>query len=276
MNANCKGHTLIELLIAMSLSMLIIAALVPVNMLSHRSVQQVQQTEKQINLLSQSVKIMQADLKTAALTACTLDKSFLLTTLFNQYSVPPEKPVFSWISGYTKNGWFPEIPPFVNENNLDNLDALQIIKADMSDLVSMESLAKTPQRIIFVTNCITSEITRSIDSKLLNSAQPPSELSVYAFQFIQYYVKENLGKHTLYRQYFSKSGRTRNEPLVDDILRLKIGYAETRANSTLVFNTAGNVRNWNNIVAIYISITLAGILHNPLSVLVPLNNHAPM
>lgn len=270
----CKGHTLIELLIAMSLSMLVIAALVPVNMLTLRSLSQVRQVEKQISLLSRSVKLIEADLRSTALTACAIDENLIVDALFAKHLNASDQSGFNWISGYSNNKWFPERPRFVNDNNAKTFDALTLVKTDMSDALSIHTLDTTPQRVVFITDCIVSEIARSIDSRLLKRISVSSDLSVYAFQFIQYYIKKKSDGYSLYRQYLSRTGSPINEPLVDNIDQLKIGYGERLTDNTIAFKTAAKVTNWRNIISVYISITIADALNKPVSILVLLNNHA--
>ena len=265
-----KGHTLIELLIAMALSMIIIAALIPVNLFSLRSIVQIQSIEKQIHLLSQSLVLFKNDLSSTALSGCTLDKNQINNSLIDN-----EKQI-NWITGYTNTNWFPETPIFVNDSMAVSFDAIQVISADMSKLISTSSLVKTPDRIVFITNCITSEIARADDSRLLKSTSSDSDLSIYAFQINQYFIKENSGKYTLYRQYISKSGRPTSEPLVDNIERLKIAYAEKFSKLSLIFTSASKVKNWSNIVAVYVSISLKGAVDKPFSLIIRLSNHSSL
>lgn len=274
MNQNCKGHTLVELLIAIPLSMLIFAALLPLNMITLRSIAQTQQIERQMNLLGQSINVIENDLKTAALTACAQDKTLIINNITGHNSSPDSKPSFNWLSGYSNSRWFPQLPVFVNNSSVENFDSLHFSKVDMIEPINMESMAKTPRRIVFITDCMTSEIARFSDSRILKSTVAHGLLTIYAFQSVQYFVRESLDRYTLYRQYLTRSGGLRIEPLVDDIKRLSIGYAERIENKTLAINTAANVKDWSNVVAVYISISLAGDINHSLSVLVTLDNHA--
>ena len=264
---NARGFTLVELLISMSLSMIIIAALIPLNMISLRSISQIQYLQQEVNHLDQSIRMIEADLKSAALTGCALDKRRVINSLISDGAD------IDWISGYSNKRWYPQTPNFVNHDTSGEFHAIQIIKADMSQPVSIRSLANTPGRIVFVTNCVTSEISRASDSHLIKHASTLSDLNIYGFQYIQYYVKESLGKHTLYRQYLTQSGNPRNEPLVDHIGQFRIGYAETTADDELAFHTADNVQNWNNIAAIYVLISLNSTFSKPVYSLVTLENH---
>ena len=273
MSIYSKGHTLIELLIAMSLSMLIILALIQINMLSLKSLTAVQSIEKQVNLLSQSLKLLETDLKATALTGCVIDKTLIINRLAtNGFSSPSNSPI-QWISGYSNDSWHPLQPIYTNSNNLKSIDAIHLLKADMTELLSVDNLNRNPERIVFITNCSNAEITRSNDSTLLKPDSGSSEIFIYAFQFIHYYIKDNQGKQTLYRQYIAQSGNSVSEPLVDYISMLKIGYGERLANNALAFHSAEKVGNWANVTAVYISITLADAIQQPLSMLISLNNH---
>ncbi len=274
MSTNCRGHTLIELLVAMTLSMLIVIALVTVNILSLKSILQIQQIEKQINLLSQSLQLIETDVKSTAVTACAMDKNLVLDSLTRQTASRSVSTQFNWISGYSSNSWFPETPNFASDKLSKTFDAIQIARADMLNPLSYRAVKNTPKRIVFITDCIVSEIARSMNSILLKRSSSPSDLAIYSFQMIQYYIRENSGNYTLYRQYLSKNGRTVNEPLVDNIAELTIGYGEQLSDTTLAFNTAANINNWNAVIAVYISITITGALYRPLSKLVLLNNYA--
>lgn len=264
-----RGFTLVELLIGMSLSMIIIAALVPVSLISLRSMAQVQGIEKEINQLGQSLALIESDLKSTALTGCALDKKLIVNSLFPDQGEPV------WISGYTHNRWFPLRPEFVNTNPAPSFDAIHLVNIDMSNPVSVASLAQTPGRIIFATNCVVSEISRASQSNLIGHAYSNSDLSIFGLQSIQYYVKQNQDKHTLYRQYLTKSGHPRNEPLVDNIEKLKIGYAEVIDEGELAIKAAPDVSYWKNVRAVYVSVILHSAPSKPVSTLVLLDNHAP-
>lgn len=249
------------------------AALIPISMLSLKSLSTIQAIEKRVNLLSQAVKLLETDLKTTALTGCALDKSMIFNRLASSNLPSFNQPPIHWIAGYSNDSWHPQQPIFSSGNTLKNSDAIHLLKTDMTQLLSVDTVAINPERIVFITNCSASEITRSIKSSFLKSGSTPSDLLIYAFQLIHYYIKENQGKQTLYRQYLAKSGKSVSEPLVDNISQLKIGYGEKLANNALVFHSAENVEKWANVAAVYIAITLADALQQPISILIALNNH---
>ena len=258
----------------MTLSMLILAALVPINLLSVRSVIQIQNIETEVNKLSQSVTVLESDLKATAVTACTLNKALITKTLRDEYSNSPKNTTLQWISGFSNNSWFPQTPQFTNSQLVKTFDAIQVLKTNVSEQISLNTATQLPQRILFLTNCSISEISRSIDSKLLQGGTSSSDLYIYPFQFIHYYIKDNDDKFTLYRQFMSKTGRPITEPVIDNIHKFSIAYGEVSETDTLSFKTANAVDNWRNVVVVYVSITLAQALIRPFSILVPLKNHA--
>ena len=70
-----RGHTLIELLIAMSLSVVIVGALVPVNTLGLKAAAQQQKISLTVNQLRQSVKQFHTDVKSSGAVSCLFDRN---------------------------------------------------------------------------------------------------------------------------------------------------------------------------------------------------------
>ena len=155
-----------------------------------------------------------------------------------------------WVSGNQNGTWYSSAPFFDNTNiNSDN-DAIHLMFADLVDPLNSNNLNSGSNRVFYLTNCVIAEITRGNDATLHDSA----DSRVYPLQSIIYYAREVDDQLILYRQYLSKSGNPRNEPLIDNLKQLKIAYAEAVNDDTLAFKNASSVSDWSQVIAIYIEI----------------------
>ena len=250
---NCRGHTLVELLIAMLLSLLIFAAIIPINGLGLKAAQHQQKIIGIVNQLRQSLKQFETDIKSAALTGCLLNKSNIRDLTFTQPTSINNRLSSPWLAGNHNGSWHPESPFFDSANIKSESDAINLIFAVLNDELNLNNLNSQPNRVFYITNCTVAEITRGVNSTLSTA----NNSQIYPLQSTIYYVREINEKLILYRQYLTKSGKPRNEPLIDNIESLKIGYGEETDADTLVFRTANKVEAWNNIVVIYIRLKIS-------------------
>lgn len=253
MLARSSGHTLPELLIAMAVSMLLISALIGTNNLGLKAVRNLDNSQAAIGKIQQSLRLLEADLKHVYSSGCLVNKTWISDLVLTQPADTNNRFTSSWLSGFDNNGggWFPQPPYFDNTDIAVDSPAINLLYADVAESLTAASLNADPQRLVFLTNCAVAEISRADDSMLATSIGP---LRIHPFQSVLYYLKQTETGLTLYRQYLTESGNTRNEPLADGIDKLVIAFGEAIDASTLAFRQAQNVEDWGNIAAIYVAI----------------------
>ncbi len=252
MNRNCRGHTLIELFIAMSLSVIIIGALVPINNLGLRAADHQQKIILGVNQLRQSFKQFEIDIKSSGAKGCLFNRNNIRDRLFRQPISNENQLEHPWLAANHSGIWNPTTPYFDNSNISSDHDAIHLMLADLAESLNSNSLTVNPNRAFYLTNCAVAEIARGNNATLHNV--PNSK--IYPLQSIVYYIRDIDNETVLYRQYLNKSGNTRNEPLIDNIKALSIAYAEKISTEALVFKKASNVSDWNQVIAIYLHIEI--------------------
>ena len=249
------GHTLVELLIAMVLALLTTTGLIAAAGLGLKAVKQQGLIQTVSHELSQSLRLIHTDIANSGMTGCLLYKSSIYDQLFDPgggNSLPPY-----WLSSWDANAqhWYPQRPYFDNASIDVNHDAIRLLFADLSQPLSAADLNRKPQRIVYATHCGAAEIRRAAASGVIGAASS-NPAFIYPFQSVLYYLKDNGPTHTLYRQYLTQTGRTRNEPLIDHIESLRIAFGEKTDGATLQFRPASAVNNWRDIAAVYIRLEL--------------------
>ncbi len=250
-DSNCHGHTFVELLVSMTLTLLIIAAVVSINNMGLKTIQHQDKIIRIVNQLRQSLTQLESDIKSTALTGCLLDKRNIRDLIFAQPISIANRLAHPWLLGQENGTWLPSSPYFDNTNIQNNNDAIYLMFAVISDQSNINNLSSQPQRVFYITNCSIAEVTRG-----LNSTLTTNNPAIYPLQSIIYYIREVDGELILYRQYLSKTGNPRNEPLMDNIESLKIGYGEQISADTLVFKTATDVNDWKKVFAIYLRLKI--------------------
>ncbi len=251
MNTHCAGYSLVELLIAMALSVIIIGSLAPINNLGLKATASQQKVIKAINQLQQSVKQIEIEVKSAGSTGCLVDRNNIHDRLFTQPVASNNPLTEPWLAGNVSGSWHPASPLFSNSNINDTSNAVHLMFADLTDVpLDYNDINTAPGRVFYITNCAVAQISRGRDSTHKNNLGA----QIYPFQSIIYYVRRIDNTQVLYRQYLNKSGNPRNEPLIDDIKRFKVAYAEATSTDTLIFKSANTVSDWSKVLAIYVLI----------------------
>ena len=269
-----SGHTLVELMVAMGLGVLIFSAIISLHYYSLKATKLQQLVELKINTLRQSLELIKIDIGKTGMTHCLLNDDLIRNRITDRSNTNSNPLHQFWISGYSNNGWKPDPPYFNPENMHSENDALNINFVDMSENLTIRQIQSDRHRIVFVSDCRLADISRSTNSLLLNSNNSDTTLHIHPYQSVVYYLKEHAMRTSLYRQYLTKSGKSLNEPLIDNVSQLKFAYAEKLSDSTLSFHSAASVLSWKNIVAIYVFIEIVlGDTSHSLSMIVPILNH---
>ena len=268
-----QGHTLIELMVTMALSMLVILAIMPISHHSIRTTTHVSQLHSQINQYNHIVSLLESELKMTANRFCMNDNNRINDRVFSEPIKASNMLSHSWVSGFEQGMWHPQAPHFIPPELNNDTSAISVMFTDLSETLSVRQRHANPRRIGFVTNCMHAEITRLEQSQLLVKSDHPSRLIIYPFKLVSYYLRRVNESYTLYRQHLTRTGRVRNEPLSDQIRALNIAYAEVQSDSELRFKKAADVVNWSNIAALYLQLLTNHDSVQGVSALILLSNH---